>query len=123
MVNKKLRYNHFRKKRTKHLSNKKKLPNFALLKKSNVFVHHIIQKEMSKVCQILGKKTITGNHVSHSNIKTKRKFKPNLQKKKFFIPEENRWVTLKVSAKGIRHINKNGITASLIKALEKGNIK
>ncbi len=78
---------------------------------------------MPKVCQILGKKPISGHKISHSNIKTKRKFYPNLQKKRFYIPEENRWITLKVSAKGIRHINKNGITKSLIKALEKGNIK
>lgn len=99
------------------------MSNFALLKKSKILFHHIIHKEMSKVCQLLGKKTISGHHVSHSNIKTKRKFKPNLHKKRFFIPEENRWITLKVSAKGIRHINKNGITPSLITALEKGNIK
>ncbi len=78
---------------------------------------------MSRVCQITGKKTISGNNISHSHIKTKRKFHPNLQKKKFFIPEENRWVTLKVSAKGIRIINKKGITASLLDAFEKGNIK
>ncbi|MFO8067798.1 MAG: 50S ribosomal protein L28 [Bacteroidales bacterium] len=78
---------------------------------------------MSRICQITGKKTIVGNNVSHSHIKTKRKFYPNIQKKKFFIPEENRWVTLKVSAKGIRYINKNGVTASLLKAIEQGHLK
>lgn len=78
---------------------------------------------MSRICQITGKKTIVGNNISHSNIKTKRKFYPNIQKKKFFIPEENRWVTLKVSAKGIRYINKNGVTASLLKAIEQGHLK
>lgn len=78
---------------------------------------------MSRICQITGKKPITGHHVSHSNIKTNRWFYPNLQVKKFFIPEENRWVTLRVSAAGIRTISKNGIQAALKKAREKGFIK
>ena len=64
-----------------------------------------------------------GNSVSHSNIKTKRKFYPNLQTKRFFIPEENRYITLKVSAQGIRTINKNGISACLKEAREKGYLK
>ena len=68
---------------------------------------------MAKVCDITGKKAIVGHKVSHSNIKTKRKFYPNLQKKKFFIPEENRWVELKVSTSAIRTINKKGISAVL----------
>ena len=75
---------------------------------------------MSRVCQITGKKVITGNKVSHSNIKTKRRFLPNLQEKKFFIPEENRWITLRVSTSGIRNIQKKGITACLKEAREKG---
>ena len=66
---------------------------------------------------------IVGNKVSHSNIKTKRKFYPNLQTKKFYIPEEDRWVTLKVSAAGIRTINKVGITEALKDAREKGFYK
>ena len=53
---------------------------------------------MSKVCDLTGKKPITGNHVSHSNRKTKRRFYPNLQTKRFFMPETGDWVTLKVSA-------------------------
>lgn len=77
---------------------------------------------MSKVCQISGKRPRVGNNVSHSNIKTKRKFYPNLQKKKFYIPEEDRWVTLKVSASVLRTINKNGITAVLKKASKKGTL-
>ncbi len=77
---------------------------------------------MSKICEITGKKVRTGNKVSHSNIKTKRKFYPNLQTKKFFIPEENLWVTLKVSAKGMRIINKKGVLAALNDAVEKGHI-
>jgi large subunit ribosomal protein L28 len=75
---------------------------------------------MSRVCQITGKKPITGHHVSHSNIKTKRRFLPNLQVKKFYIPEEDRWVSLKVSAKAIRIINKVGFSTALKKAREKG---
>ena len=78
---------------------------------------------MSRVCEITGKAVIVGNKVSHSNIKTKRRFYPNLQTKKFFIPEENRYITLRVSAQGIRTINKNGISASLKKAREKGYLK
>jgi len=77
---------------------------------------------MSKVCQISGKRPRVGNNVSHSNIKTKRKFYPNLQKKKFYIPEENKWVTLKVSASVLRTINKNGISAVLKKAAKKGTL-
>ncbi len=63
---------------------------------------------------------IVGNSVSHSNIKTKRRFYPNLQTKKFYIPEEDKWITLKVSTAALRNINKNGITACLKEAREKG---
>ena len=79
--------------------------------------------DMSRICQITGKRPITGHRVSHSNIKTKRWFYPNIQEKRFFIPEEDRWVTLKVSAKGIRIINKKGILASMKEAREKGYLK
>ncbi len=63
---------------------------------------------------------IVGNNVSHSNIKTKRQFVPNLQTKKFFIPEENKWVTLKISVAALRTINKKGISACIKEAREKG---
>lgn len=75
---------------------------------------------MANICQITGKKAMTGNNVSHAMNKTKRKFKPNLQVKKFYIPEEDKWITLKISAAGIRHINKLGITNAIKKAKEKG---
>ena len=75
---------------------------------------------MSRFCQITGKKMITGNNVSHSNVKTKRKFYPNLQTKKFYIPEEDKYITLKVSAAGMRTINKKGISAAMKEAKEKG---
>ena len=78
---------------------------------------------MSRICQITGKKPITGHRVSHSNIKTNRWFFPNIQEKKFFIPEENRWITLKISAKGLRTINKKGVLASIKDAREKGFMK
>ncbi len=76
---------------------------------------------MSKVCQITGKRARVGNNVSHANNKTKRKFYPNLHKKKFYIPEEDTWITLKVSSTALRTINKNGITAVLKKAKANGN--
>ncbi|HAI75397.1 MAG TPA: 50S ribosomal protein L28 [Microscillaceae bacterium] len=63
---------------------------------------------MAKVCQISGKKTQVGNNVSHANNKTKRKFYPNLQKKRFYSEAEGRWVTLKVATSTIRTINKKG---------------
>ena len=77
---------------------------------------------MSRICEITGKKVMSGNNVSHSNIKTKRKFYPNLQTKKFYIPEEDAWITMKVSAKGMRIINKKGIYAAIIDAAKEGNI-
>jgi large subunit ribosomal protein L28 len=64
---------------------------------------------MARVCQVTGKKPIGGNKVSHSNVKTKRRFLPNLQHKRFYLPEEDKWITLKVSTEGIRTINKNGL--------------
>ncbi|WP_226391160.1 50S ribosomal protein L28 [Penaeicola halotolerans] len=77
---------------------------------------------MARVCEITGKRPRVGNNVSHANNKTKRKFYPNLHKKTFYIPEEDAWITLKVSTKALRTINKNGITAVLKKAVANGNI-
>ena len=77
---------------------------------------------MSRVCQVTGKKVMVGNNVSHSKRRTKRKFLPNLFKKKFYYPEEDRWISLTVSANGIRTINKNGLNAALKSAKEKGFI-
>ena len=77
---------------------------------------------MAKVCDLTGKKPITGNHVSHSNRKTKRRFYPNLQTKRFFIPETGEWVTLKVSTSAIRTINKLGIFQYIKKLEGKGEI-
>ena len=77
---------------------------------------------MARVCQVTGKKPIIGNTVSHSNIKTKRRFLPNLQTKRFFFVEEDRWVTLKVSSEAIRTINKNGLL-TVIKGMRENGIK
>ena len=77
---------------------------------------------MARVCQVTGKKPIVGNSVSHSNIKTKRRFLPNLQKKRFFFAEEDRWVSIKVSTDALRTINKNGL-ASVIKGMRAEGVK
>ena len=66
---------------------------------------------MARVCELTGKRPVTGNKVSHSNIKTKRRFLPNLQTKRYFLAEEDKWVTLKLSSEAIRTINKNGLYA------------
>ena len=77
---------------------------------------------MARVCDLTGKRPQVGNNVSHANNKTKRRFLPNLQKKRFYIPEEDAWITLKVSTSALRTINKNGISAVLKKAVEQGYI-
>ena len=64
---------------------------------------------MSRVCQVTGKRPITGNNVSHSNIKSKRRFLPNLHSHRFWVESENRWVKLRISTKGLRIIDKKGI--------------
>ena len=66
---------------------------------------------------------MTGNHVSHAHNKTRRRFYPNLQTKKFYIPDEDKWITLKISAAGIRTINKKGVSVALKEAREKGYLK
>lgn len=75
---------------------------------------------MSRVCQITGKKVMSGNNVSHSKRRTRRKFYPNLLEKKFFIPEEDREITLKISARALRTIDKNGIYNTIKAAKAKG---
>ena len=77
---------------------------------------------MSRICQLTGKSVMVGNNVSHSNRKTKRRFLPNLVTKKFYVPEENTFITLKVSTSAIRTINKKGISAVLREAVAKGNL-
>lgn len=75
---------------------------------------------MSRVCELTGKKAMVGNNVSHAMNKTKRKFDANLVKKRFYIPEEDKWITLRVSTSAIKNINKKGISAVIKEAREKG---
>ena len=81
-----------------------------------------IIEDMSRICQITGKKVMVGNNVSHANNRTKRKFYPNLQTKKFFVPETGETIILKVSVNALRTIDKKGIAAVLAEAKANGNI-
>ena len=78
---------------------------------------------MSKVCEISGKKVMFGNNVSHALNRTRRRFDANIIRKRFFLPKENRWVTLNVSTSTLKTINKKGITAVLKEARQKGIYK
>ena len=78
---------------------------------------------MSRVCDLSGKKAIVGNRVSHSNKKIKRRFYPNLQEKSFYLPEEKKFIRLKVTASMLRTIDKKGLSAVLKEAKEKGYYK
>ena len=78
---------------------------------------------MSKTCEITGKKVMFGNNVSKSLNRTRRRFDVNLMKKRFFIPEEDKWVTIKVSASALKTINKKGISEVLKEARKQGLIK
>ncbi len=78
---------------------------------------------MSKVCELTGKKAMTGNNVSHALNRTKRKFNVNLINKRFYIPEEDKWITLKISTSALKTINKKGISAVLKDARKKGFLK
>ena len=69
-----------------------------------------------KVCEITGKVAVVGNNVSHSHLKTKRKFSPNLKTKRFWSEQEGRWITLKVTAAGMKTINKKGLAVALREA-------
>ncbi len=75
---------------------------------------------MSRVCQVTGKKPVAGNNVSHAHNKTRRRFLPNLHTHRFWVESENRWVKLRVSAKGMRIIDKNGIDAVIADMRKRG---
>ena len=77
---------------------------------------------MSKVCDISGKRVMFGNKVSHAMNKTRRRFDINLIKKRFYIPEENKWITLKIKASVLKTINKKGISAVIKESKAKGNL-
>lgn len=78
---------------------------------------------MSRVCELTGKKAMVGNNVSHAMNRTKRKFDVNLIKKRFYIPEEDKWISLKISTSALKDINKRGISAVLKEARAKGFLK
>ena len=78
---------------------------------------------MAKICDITGKRPRVGNKVSHAHNKTKRWFCPNLQQKKFYLPEENTWLTLKVATAALRTINKKGISTVLKEARQQGTLR
>ena len=78
---------------------------------------------MSRICELTGKKAMVGNNVSKSLNRTKSKFNANLMKKRFYIPEEDKWITLKVSAAALKTINKIGISAAIKEAKSKGFFK
>jgi len=75
---------------------------------------------MSKICQVTGKRPVSGNNVSHANNKTKRRFNPNLHQHRFWVESENRWIRLRISAKGMRIIDKQGIDAVLVDIRKSG---
>ncbi len=75
---------------------------------------------MSKICQVTGKRPVSGNNVSHAHNKTKRRFNPNIHHHRFWVESENRWVRLRVSAKGMRIIDKKGIDAVLVDIRKSG---
>ena len=75
---------------------------------------------MSRVCQVTGKRPMSGNHVSHAHNVNKRRFLPNLHKKRFWVPDENRWITLTVSTRGMKTISKKGIDTVLREMRAKG---
>lgn len=75
---------------------------------------------MSWVCQVTGKKPVTGNNVSHANNRTRRRFLPNLQTHKFWVASENRWVKLRLCTKGMRIIDKNGIDSVIADMRKRG---
>lgn len=76
---------------------------------------------MARVCEVTGKKPMTGNHVSHANNKTKRRFLPNLQRRRFWVESENRWISLRLSNVALRTIDKNGIDAVLADIRARGD--
>jgi large subunit ribosomal protein L28 len=76
---------------------------------------------MARVCEITGKKPVTGHHVSHANNKTKRRFLPNLQRRRFWVESENRWISLRLSNVALRTIDKNGIDAVLAELRARGD--
>jgi large subunit ribosomal protein L28 len=81
---------------------------------------HFEERAMARVCQVTGKAPMVGNNVSHANNKTKRRFMPNLQRRRFWVESENRWISLRLTNAGLRTIDKNGIDAVLVDLRARG---
>jgi large subunit ribosomal protein L28 len=94
-------------------------PDARLLRSGGVLKSHE-GAVMARVCQVTGKKPMSGNNVSHANNKTKRRFLPNLQNRRFFVESENRWVSLRLTNAGLRTIDKNGIDEVLADMRSRG---
>ena len=77
---------------------------------------------MARVCEVTGKKPMVGNNVSHANNRTKRRFLPNLQRRRFWVESENRWISLRLTTNALRTIDKNGIDAVLVDLRARGEI-
>ena len=77
---------------------------------------------MARKCQVTGKKPMVGNNVSHANNKTKRRFLPNLQNRRFWVESENRWISLRITAAALRTIDKNGIDSVLSDLRARGEV-
>jgi large subunit ribosomal protein L28 len=88
----------------------------------NLLFSQLRSRVMAKVCQVTGKKPMVGNNVSHANNKTKRRFLPNLQNRRFWVESENRWISLRLTNAGLRVIDKNGIDAVLVDLRARGQI-
>ena len=80
----------------------------------------IVEVRMSRVCQVTGKGALSGNNVSHANNKTRRRWLPNLHERRFWVPSENRWVSLRVSSHGLRTIDKKGIEVVIAELRKRG---
>jgi large subunit ribosomal protein L28 len=86
----------------------------------NARLYEFRSTDMARVCQVTGKGPMVGHHVSHANNKTKRRFLPNLQARRFWLESEKRWVSLRISGKGLRTIDKHGIEAVLAELRARG---
>src|SRR6184192_2247947 len=88
---------------------------------SRLFKVTDLERAMARVCQITGKAPMVGNNVSHANNRTRRRFMPNLQRRRFWVESENRWISLRLSNVGLRTIDKNGIDAVLAEMRARGD--
>jgi len=106
--------------RKKSVKKQKQFDFHDLIYKFAVQFEKLHTTTMAKVCEITGKRPHVGNNVSHANNKTKRRFNPNLQRHKFWVESENRWIRLRITTSGMRVIDKKGIDAVLVEMRKRG---